>query len=95
MPALSQPVPSAKLHAVPQAAITARKERRKPQKNRFVVESFVPAFLKLPAPESCGLPERCSPASKLTSSPRGLEQVKGDFSSGEVAFNTVPSTGDK
>ncbi len=56
---------------------------------------FGAASLKLPAPESCGVPEHCSPASTLTSSARGLEQVKGDFGSGGVAFNTVSSTGDR
>lgn len=71
------------------------KPKPKKTKNRFVVERFVSASLKLPAPESCGLPEHCSPASPLTSSPLGLEQVKGDLSSVEVAFNTVPSTGDR
>lgn len=83
MPALSQPVPSATCSATG-CDYSKERETETKKKNRFVVESFVPASLKLPAPESCGLPEHCSPASTLTSSARGLEQVKGDFSSGEV-----------
>lgn len=94
IPALSQPVPSATCSATG-CDYSKERETETKKKNRFVVECFVPASLKLPAPESCGLPEHCSPASTLTSSARGLEQVKGDFSSGEVAFNTVLSTGDK